>query len=348
MTSDHPSPTTSDLPSPQPSADVDRLFAAADDEPVRIPEWMRQPQEEHPLTRSERIRLGWERHSGKVLGGIGGLLALALLGTLGWSGFAFARRVHDGGPVLPGRTASPGPRPTDGSGNSLGPFVATPAEHFAEGEAAITLPAARATAPFTVQQVAGGLAKVKRGLVEGRLDLNMLSDDPQPFLALLAPDARAAVRDDLAQGANLGYATRIMDDAEPAWKYGDGIRGRGGVEYRSTVDRDGVRVLEITTRFFWVYSFDLWRPQAYPPGAELVTVRDEVVWHLPYPADVRPTSRGLWIDSTAVTVLNASCAAMRKGFIDLAPEEPLRRRSAPAPTGDVYDPGWRPGDGEEC
>ncbi|WP_406036800.1 hypothetical protein OG799_20425 [Micromonospora sp. NBC_00898] len=336
-------------PTPGPAHRLDQLFAPAE-EAVRIPDWMRQPEEEHELTRGERLQLGWERHSGKLLGGLAVLLVLGLFGFLGAAGYGFVQKVHNGEQVLPvrSRDVTP-PRPVDADGNTLGVFIGTPAERFAEGEAGITLPAARKAGPFSEKQVADALAKVRAALVEGRLRSAMLADDPEPFLALLAPDARTAIKDDLAKGGNLGYATRIAPRADPGWVAEDGIRVRGTVEYAATTDRDDIRVLAVTTRFFWVYSFDLFQAQKYPPGAELVTLRDQVVWHLPHPGDVRAGSRGLWIDAADVTVLNATCDAMRKGFIALEYDLPLlQRRPEPEQSGDIYDDSWRPGDGEEC
>ncbi|SCG36315.1 hypothetical protein [Micromonospora inositola] len=340
---------TDDEPTSAPPRRLDNLFAA-DPEPIRIPDWMRQPATDHELTRAERLRLGWEKHSGKLLGAVGLLLVVGFLGFLGTAGYRFVDKVNHGEVVLPVRSrATTAPRPVDADGNTLGVFVGTPAERFAECEAGITLPAARPSGPFTAKQVADGLAAVRAALVEGRLEPGMLHfDDQDRFLARLAPDARTAVRADLAKGASLGYATRIARDANPAWVPEDGIRVRGTIEYAATTDRDGIRVLSITTRFFWVYSFDLFQAQTYPPGAELITLRDQVVWQLPHPDDVRPSSRGLWIADADVTILNSTCAALDKGFIALEAEPALLRRLKPQPTGDVYDDSWRPGDGEEC
>ncbi|WP_432904692.1 hypothetical protein ACQP1S_07850 [Micromonospora matsumotoense] len=340
-----PSPEAAESP-------LDRYAVATADEPVRIPSWMREPEVEHELTRSERLRLRWGRHGGTLLGAVGALLVLVLVGGLALGGFGLVQRVHDGAPLLPqrGATSPPAPRPTDDSGNSLGPFVATPAEAYAEGAAAVVPPAARTTGPFTAKQVADGLAKVRRALVEGRLQSRMLDGDPDGFLAVLAPQSRDSVRRDLAAGANLGFASRVADKADPGLDPDEEVRARGTMTYRSTTAEGGVRALEITTRFVWVYPFDLWRPQAYPPGAELVTLRDEAVWLLPYPDDVDPGGRGLWLSSARVTLQNASCPAMERGFLALAEAEPLRRRTAPVPTptSDVYDESWRAGDGEEC
>ena len=299
--------------------------------------------------RRERLHLGWERHSGKLLGGVGLLLVVGFLGFLGTIGWRFVDNVNRGEVTL-GARATEAPRQVDADGNTLGVYLDTPAEHFAEGERAIVLPAARTTGPFTQKQVADALSGVRAALVEGRLNKDMLYGDPKPFLTRLAPDARAGVADDLAQGGSLGYATRIRRNADPGFVPTDGIRAHGTIEYTATTTDDGVRVLAITTRFIWVYSFDLFQAQKYPPGAELVTVRDEVTWHFPHPDDVRASSRGLWIGSAVVTVANAPCDAMKQGHLALEydPITAPLRRPKPGPTSDIYDPGWQPGDGESC
>lgn len=334
----------------RPTAPRTDPYADLPEEPVRIPDWMREAQSDHVPTRSERLRLGWERHAGKLLGSVAALVVLSFLAVLGLVGFGFYDRVRDNGPFLPDRLAAPGPvRPTDAAGNSVSPWAATPAESYAAGKNAIVLPPAKAVGPFTRKHVADGLTKVRQALIEGRIDVSMLTiNDPEPFLRLIAPDNRDEVRGDLADGVALNYVTRVEDRADPRLDGKDTVRAKGTVTYRATTDPDGIRVLEITTSFIWVYHFDLWRAQEHPPGTELVTVRDEVVWHLPYADDVQPSSRGLWVHEAASTMYNADCAGIKRGFLALDHDEPLRRRPTATPTGDVYDPNWRPGDGESC
>ncbi|WBB70366.1 hypothetical protein [Micromonospora sp. WMMD812] len=340
--------TTTDPSAPAATPAPNSVSDAAGEPPVRIPDWMREPRTEHPPTGSERLRLVWEEHGGKVLGGIGGIVALGLVVVLAVSGMTFRQRVHDGEPLLPRRDRTAAARPTDASGNSLGVYVGTPAESFAAGADAIELPAATAAGPFTAKQVANALDQVRQALVAARLAPSMVAaDEPGPFLALLAEDNRDEVRADLADGASLNYATRIDPDANPGWVRDDGVRAKGTVSFRATTDADGFRVVEITTSFLWVYSFDLWQAQKYPPGTELVTIRDRVVWHLPHPDDVLPASRGLWVAEAASTVQNADCAAIRRGYLALEKKDRLGIPT-PGPTGDVYQPDWRPGDGEEC
>ncbi|MFU8850562.1 hypothetical protein ACNAW0_06220 [Micromonospora sp. SL1-18] len=336
---------TDDQQPPEPSRRIDEMFASA--EVVKVPDWMRHPVQEHELTRRERLHLGWERHGGKLIGAVSLLLVVGFLGFLGTTAWRFVDKANRGEVVL-GTRATKAPRQVDANGNTLGVYLDTPVEHFAEGEQAIVLPAARPAGPFTQKQVADALSSVRAALVQGRLSKDMLYGDPKVFLARLAPGARAGVTEDLAGGNNLGYATRILRDADPAFVPEDGIRARGTIEYTATTTGDGVRMLAITTRFIWVYSFDLFQAQKYPPGAELVTVRDEVVWQFPHPDDVRASSRGLWIGSAAVTVGNASCDAMMRGYLALEYDPVVFRRPKPGPTSDIYDPGWQPGDGESC
>ncbi|MFI7605439.1 hypothetical protein ACIBTV_09960 [Micromonospora sp. NPDC049366] len=336
--------TTTEPPAPSPTPVPD----APQDPGVRVPDWMREPRTEHALTRGERLRLGWEEHGGKVLGGVGALMTLALVAVLGVGLLGFRQRMHGGEPLRPRADRAVATRPTDASGNSLGVYLGTPAESFAVGEDAIVLPPARATGPFSASQVGDALERVRQAIVAARLAPAMVAAaEPEPFLALLAPDDRDEVQADLADGASLNYATRVAPDADPDWAAGDGIRGRGTVTYRATTDADGIRVIEITTSFLWVYSFDLWQAQKYPPGAELVTVRDRVVWHVPHPDDVAPASRGLWVQAATGTVQNGNCAAIRRGYLALQ-EKNRFAPPRPQPTGDVYQPDWRPGDGVQC
>ncbi|MEV6372188.1 hypothetical protein [Micromonospora musae] len=335
---------------PSPTTDP---YAALPAEPTRVPDWMREPSMDRVLTRSERFRLGLTEHRSKLLGGFVALVAVSAFAVLGLGGLRDTS-------VAPENPGGPGQlRPTDADGNSVSPWAATPAESFATGAEAIVLPPAKAAGPFTRRQVTDGLAKVRQALIEARIDTSMVSlADPEPFLKLLAPDARDVVRRDLADGAALSYATRVGDSAQPRLEARDRLRAQGTVTYRATTDPEGVRVLEVTTSFIWVYNFDLYRAQDYPAGAELATVRDRVVWHLPYPDDVAPSARGLWVYDAASTMLNADCAGINRGLLALEPKDRFpggpgsenlpNPRPEATPTGDLYDPGWRPGDGESC
>ncbi|MEH1013810.1 hypothetical protein V6U90_11965 [Micromonospora sp. CPCC 206060] len=296
-----------------------------DTEPARlaVPDWMRQPEQEHPLTATERVRLGWEHHFGRTLGVVGGLLVLALLAGVGWIGYRV--RQHFGtGPTAVAATPTAGPDGSPAPGSDAehwaryrDRWAGTPAQTFPSGAAGIVLPPAHAVGPYTAAQVRDGLALVRRALVEARLGPRMLAGDNGPFLALMAPDARADLRKEFTNAVALNYATRI--GGKTRWVRTETPRVKGTVTYRPTVDEYGVRVLEITTNFVWVYPFDV---PATDPRDALVVMHDKVVWHVPHRNDVRTGSRGLWLWSATSYGYNVDCAAFRRGFLDVSPPLP--------------------------
>ncbi|MEH0840825.1 hypothetical protein V6U81_00315 [Micromonospora sp. CPCC 205711] len=294
MTDEQP-PTT-----PEPSA-------VATGEPVRLPSWMRELDTPQELTPAERRRLNWARHRGKVLVGLVAVMALALVVLLGLGGHALVESVRTATPP------SPSPVPTSTIGEPQDHFADTPAADFPVGAKGIVLPPARATGPFTAGQVRSTLEGVRRALIEARLETAMLVGDNEPFLALLAKDARAGLLPQFADSTFLSYATRM--DSRTDWERE--VRVSGTITYRATEDADGVRTLEVTTRFAWVYAFDIYLGKAVPPGAHLVVIRDTQVWALPHPDDVRASARGLWLDSAEASSWNADCSKIKDGFIDL-------------------------------
>jgi hypothetical protein len=190
-----------------------------------------------------------------------------------------------------------------------GPFAGTPAADYPEGAAGITLPKATASGVFTAKQVADALNSVKKALIAGRLDSRMLVDrNPDAFLKLLAPDAKASLRKDFASDDFSVYATQFAPGAQPA-KETPRVKGR--VTYRVTRS-DGIPALEVTTNFVWVYPFQV--PGA-DPGDNLVVVHDELVWHVLQPSKVQKSSRGLWLNSGESYASNIDCDQFNKGLI---------------------------------
>jgi len=281
---------TADRPIGQPSGSPARPVGSApqtsvpDDEPLRVAAWLHEPEVQQPLSLADRARLAWERVGGSLLLVVSGVLAVGLVGALSWS-------VVDGwsrnaSPRQPDPTNSAAPTSAVGFRGQTGLFVGTPAQSFSEGEAAIVLPTVTPQSPFTAKQVSDGLAKVRQALILGRLDIDMRLGNPDRFIALFAPDARKGLRTDFRTGQFATYATRPGPDARPALEE---PRAKGRITYRSIRDENGFRVLEITTNFVWVYPFDV--PNT-SPGDALVTVHDEVVWHVPHPDDVLSPREG--------------------------------------------------------
>jgi hypothetical protein len=170
------------------------------------------------------------------------------------------------------------------------------------------MPAAKATGPFNAAQVRTALESVRKAMVESRLDISMFVGDPEPFLALIAPEARERLRSDFSNNSFLRYATRMASPSE--WE--PGARADGRVSYRAT-EESGIRVLEVSTEFVWAYPFDV--DVRAPAGAGVVALRDRVVWQVPHPDDVPASARGLWIASAKVVTWNADCAKLRAGWV---------------------------------
>ncbi|MBO4207906.1 hypothetical protein [Micromonospora echinofusca] len=303
--------------------------AVADRHPVRLPDWFRDAQTEKPLDRRDRLRVWLANRDRKVVATVTIGLSVVLLATAGW----MVSRVN----ALP-RAVEPEPTTTvvptsavGSSGRKVDYFAGSPAAAYLPGAAGITAQPARAEGPFTVVQVRDALATVRQALTEGRLDRSMASGDVEPFVALLAPAARSEIRADFTSDVFLNYATRIATSADQAR---DAPRAQGRITYRATRDTAGVRVLEITTNVTWVYAFDVIEPA---DGAGLVAVRDEVVWHVPHPADVPASSRGLWLVSARAVPINVDCAEWKRGFLDVAHPLDLHLPDQMAQADAVYD-----------
>lgn len=317
---------------PAPPADgvegrTDPAFAEVT--PVRLPDWMRPPESEHRPTGLDRPRFFWARHNGPLTVGLGFALALLMVAGGAW----WVNRVADGyREATSAPTPSTTPEPTSAVGTPRDHFAGTPAASFPIGEKAIALPPAKATGAFSTAQVRAALDSVRRALVESRLDLHMRVGDTEPFLALLAPDARERLRPWLDSSRMLTFATRTGSQVRVA----DDPRARGRITYRAA-RADGIRMLEVTTEFVWAYPFDVVRRA--PAGAGVVAVRDRVVWHVPYPADVVASSRGLWLDSAKMITWNADCSRHGDGWLDVIrwiPDVHGQRPPGGDP-GDIFD-----------
>ncbi|MEV4542534.1 hypothetical protein [Micromonospora echinaurantiaca] len=303
--------------------------AFADVAPVRLPDWMRPPEAEHRPAGMDRVRFAWARHNGALVVGLGIALALAMLAGGGW----LVLRTADGyRAATSAPTQSPTPLPSSEVGMPRDLFAGTPAAAFPSGEDAVVLPAATAQGPFTAAQVRAALESVRAALVESRLETNMLVGDVEPFLARLAPDARKQLRPHFEDSSFLRYATRM--ESRSGWK--PDIRAQGRISYRAT-RVEGVRLLEVTTEFVWVYSFDVARKA--PPGAGLVAIRDRVVWQVPHPGDMPASGRGLWLASARAVAWNTDCGWLRDGWVQVATWMPdLHGERLPGgDPGDIFD-----------
>jgi hypothetical protein len=188
-----------------------------------------------------------------VLVGTAALVALAFTVPAGWA------MLRDPAPAAdPARQQADGVSGTIGENNPFtDPFTGTAAASYPKGAAGTSLPAAKTVPGFSAADVDNALNQVRRAMIAGRLDSVMLVDHkPDKFLALIAPNQRAAIRKWFTDLTHVNLATwidpavRLDPDEQP--------RVSGKVTFASTV-RDGRRELRVTTNFVWVYPEDLVR-----------------------------------------------------------------------------------------
>ena len=295
---------TSADPTPEPSSRPDPARPGS----AEFPDWLHQLEKEIRLGRTVRLRIWFRRRAGRLLAGVGALVALALLATLGTVGYGYARRpgpkayptISQPPGVYATSTASPPP--------AAGPFDGTPAAAFPQGAAGITLPPAKRTGDFTAKQVSAALTKVRAALVTARLDRTfMTAKDPERLVRQFAPDERADIRKDFTSDVFANFATRLAPGARLAPEQ---PRVKGRVTYRATRNPRGVPVLAVTTNFVWAYAF---RTAGVYPGDGVVIVHDTLVWELPHPGDVRSGANGLWLDRHAVLRRERRLRRVRQG-----------------------------------
>jgi hypothetical protein len=216
-------------------------------------------------------------------------------------------------------TSSQSAAPTD-------PFAGTPAAAYAKGQAGITLPKAKAVTGFSAAQVGAALQQVRKALVAGRLDHDMLVDHrPTGFLNLLSPNSR----DDIEKWFGSAKFQSLATWIDPAVRLDPREQPRvsGRVTYSSVVV-GGLRTLRVTTNFIWVYAFQ--SGGDHPLAAE----HDEIRWEFPSTTNLRPGDRGMWVADVKSYAAWVDCAAGAKGL--LAPTKPTAAVD-PAPS-DSEDP----------
>lgn len=254
----------------------------------------------------------------------GGLLVIVLV--LG----AWTLSRMPGGPT--GGAAKPSAPAAD-----LKPFDGTPAASFAVGAAGLKMPAAKAIDGWTASQVKKAQALVKQALVAGHLDRRMLvQGQTSAFVALFARDNRSDVRERFLSGRFSGAAVRIAPTATLA---ADPPRVRGTTTIDAGADHNGLRVLEITTDYIWVYPF---AGKSTSPGERLVVVHDTQRWWIYQRGEVTAASAGLWLNRSEAYAFNTDC---RVDDSYIAPSPPGQRKLPPIT---IYNPDMPPSVPNPC
>jgi hypothetical protein len=246
----------------------------------------------------------------KVAGSLGVIVAVCVFGLVKAGVGGFLDASDEKGKAYPSASHPSGIAATStATAAAGGPFAGTPAANYPQGAAGITLPRAAATGGFTAKQVSTALAGVKKAMVAGRLDSQMLvSRNPEPFLKLLAPAARADLRKDFSSDDFSVYATQFAPGAKRAT---EAPRVKGRISYRAT-KVEGIPVLEVTTNFVWVYPFQVSGSRA---GDGLVVVHDELIWQILQPTKVKTSFRGVWLDRGEFYASNIDCDQFEKGLV---------------------------------
>ncbi|CAL2070126.1 hypothetical protein [Streptomyces murinus] len=260
-----------------------------------------------------RRRVGWY---------VTGFLAVvALLGValfpqriVGWFG-------GGGQETAPLAAESERPRTAPGAEPELRPtltepFRGSPAAHWADGAAGITVPAARATGWMDKAQVARALAQSKEFLVAAGLDSHVLRGErPSKAIAVLNPrqrDVQRYLRAALSAKAPtpetdpLLLFSRFRPDQ--ARLVGDVVKTRGRLSYR-----EGKRgAVEVTADVTFVYPVT----PAEGGGEVLRTiVRREVVMSWDDPSKVITEPGTMSLLSYALDLTNGGCSAPTGYFV---------------------------------
>jgi hypothetical protein len=181
------------------------------------------------------------------------------------------------------------------------PYSSTPAANFASGSEGIVLPQIVPVPGMTAEQINAALIQVKHALEASHLDPRMWRGDPAPLLDLLAPDSASVVAGRLDSG---DYGPTLIRLA-PGSTLAATPRVDGEMTY-SRVDWRGTPALSVVTNYVWAYAF------REPPG--VVVVHSETTWMFPLVDDLRPTSRGMYLDRTIGYWHGMDCAAAAKGY----------------------------------
>ena len=162
---------------------------------------------------------------------------------------------------LPGLTS-----PIDANGPPADPFSGTPAEHWADGAAGITIPVARARGPYTAAQVRSAYETTRELLIAGNLDWPTLRGGaPKAFEKLLIKSELKAFLAGLhstkvdKNGADENSRGWITTFAPGSAKFVTTVVKVHGTMKASIIHESGTPVLRVTVDYLFVYVVE-------PPG----------------------------------------------------------------------------------
>ncbi|MGQ5638713.1 MULTISPECIES: hypothetical protein [unclassified Streptomyces] len=274
---------------------------------------------------------GWRTHAparprrrtGRYVTGLAAALALLVVGlfpqqVVGWFGG------DDGHAGAPSAAESERPREAPGAepalrGTLAEPFRGSPAVHWADGSAGITVPKARATGWMDTAQVARALRRSKDFMVAAGLDSRVLRGErPTKAIALLNPhqkDVQDYLRAALSSKAPTAETDPLLlfsrfrpGQARPA---GDVVKTRGRLTYR-----EGKRgAVEVTADVTFVYPVTPARDSGRDAEVVRTIVRRKVVMSWDDPAKVITEPGTMSLVSYALDMTNGGCSGPTGYFV---------------------------------
>jgi hypothetical protein len=242
-------------------------------------------------------------------------------------------------------TARPGPTislpgltsPLDVNRPPVDPFSGTPAEHWADGGAGITIPAARAHGPYTAAQVRSAYETTRELLIAGNLDWPTLRGGaPKAFEKLLITSELKKFLAGLhstkvdKNGADENSRGWITTFAPGSAKFVTTVVKVHGTMKATVTHESGLSVLRITVDYLFVYVVE---PPGDPAGWMRVVQQqtgmvDFARW------DGSGSSLEPWYDVTG-SAAGAQCGT-KDGYIH--PDYPNGPPSTVQATGKPVDP----------
>lgn len=197
--------------------------------------------------------------------------------------------------------------------NLAQPFARTPAANLAEGPDGIITPPAAPVGAIPAERVNRATERVREAIAAARLNPGVLNGDHEPYLSLLAPNARSGVQRVLATGPGPRSANYVSSLA-PGTRLLSTRPTRTGGAMTTRLDANGALVVKAD--YVVAYAFD--------PGDHPVTDPLDMVvlerWQAEYTVlDDRwsPEDQGLWPGPARAFGYSISCPAYARG--QLAP-----------------------------
>lgn len=213
------------------------------------------------------------------------------------------------------------------------PFTGTPAAGWPDGSDGIrTLPATQ-VGQHSAAQVGQAMAQVKQLLVAAHLDDEIrTAHDPDYYLALLAPSARARERAAIANSRDPDEDGEITLFATGFHLLPVPVKVTGSM----SVSTDTQGRLVVHTNYVYAFPFAPPDPRVITRPWQIVAVQ-HVVEDLTVVSGngYRTADLGLWVTNTRSYEESTSCSASRRGYIAPAYSETGTEQGDPNP---YYDP----------